>query len=154
MDILCKHTNLPSTIIADMGSQIDSQVTKEVGAVLNIELKHATTKHPQTMGLLERTHASVKAHLKAATEDFRSNRHKFFSSAHLHQNTTYHATLGCEPTRVFHGRIPNNSLDFKLGYNANPRHYQQQSEVAEEVQRRIALLHDQHEKYNAILIEI
>ena len=63
----------------------------------------------------------------------------------LNHNTTYHATLGCEPTRVFYGRIPHNILDFKLGYNPNPR-YQPQSEVTEEVQRQTALLHDQTKK--------
>ena len=145
MDILCKHTYLPTTIITDMGTQFNSQVTKEVAAVLNIELKHATTKHAQTIGLLERTHASVKTHLKASTGDFRNNWHKFLPLAVLNHNTTYHATLGCEPTRVFHGRIPHNILDFKLGYNPNP-HYQPHTEVAEEVQRRIALLHDQTKK--------
>ena len=145
MDILCKHTYLPTTIITDMGTQFNSQVTKEVAAVLNIELKHATTKHAQTIGLLERTHASVKAHLKAATGEFRNNWHKFLPLAVLNHNTTYHATLGCEPTRVFHGRIPHNILDFKLGHNPNPR-FQPQTEVAEEVQRRIALLHDQTKK--------
>ena len=148
MDILCKHANLTTTIFSDMGTQFKSQVTKEVAAVLNIELKHATTKHAQTIGLLERTHASVKTHLKAATVEFRNNWQKFLPLAVLNQNTTYHATLGCEPRRVFHvfhGRIPHNILDFKLGYNPNPR-YQPQTEVAEEVQRRIALLHDQTKK--------
>ena len=145
MDILCKHTYLPTTIITDKGTQFNSQVTKEVAAVLNIELKHATTKHAQTIGLLERTHASVEAHLKAATGEFRNNWHQFLPLAVLNHNTTYHATLGCEPTRVFHGRVPHNILDFKLGYNPNPR-YQPQSEVAEEVQRRIALLHDHTRK--------
>ena len=145
MDILCKHTYLPTTIITDMGTQFNSQVTKEVAAVLNIELKHATTKHAQTIGLLERTHASVKAHLKAATGEFRNNWHKFLPLAVLNHNTNYHATLGCEPTRVFHGRIPHNILDFKLGYNPNPR-FPPQTEVAEEVQRRIALLHEQTKK--------
>ena len=130
MDILCKHRYLPTTIITDMGTQFNSHVTKEVAAVLNIELKHATTKHAQTIGLLERTHASVKTHLKAATREFRNNWHKFLPLAVLNHNTTYHATLGCEPTRVFHGRIPHNILDFKLRYNPNPR-YQPQSEVAE-----------------------
>ena len=48
MDIFCKHTYLPTTIITDMGTQFNSQVTKEVAAVLNIGLKHATTKHAQT----------------------------------------------------------------------------------------------------------
>ena len=128
-----------------MDTQFNSQVTKEVDAVLSIELKHAMTKHAQTIGLLERTHASVKAHLKAATGEFRNNWHKFLPLAVSNHNTTYHATLGYEPTRVFHGRIPHNMLDFKLGYNPNPR-FQPQTEVAEEIQRRIALLHDQTKK--------
>ena len=128
-----------------MGTQFNSQFTKEIAAVLNIELKHATTKHAQTIGLLERTHASVKAHLKAATEEFRNNWHKFLPLAVLNHNTTYHATLGCEPTRVFHGRIPHNILNFKLGFHPNPRN-QPQTDVAEEVQRRIALLHDHTNK--------
>ena len=139
MDILCKHTYLPTTIITDMGTQFNSHVTKEVAAVLITELKHATTKHAQTIGLLARTHALVKTHLKAATGEFRNSWHKFLPLAVLNHNTTYHATLGCEPTRVFHGRIPQTILDFKLEYNPNPR-YQPQTEVAEEVQRRIALL--------------
>ena len=71
-----------------METQFNSQVTKEVAAVLNIELKHATTKHAQTIGLLERTHASVKAHLKAATGEFRINWHKFLPLAVLNHNTT------------------------------------------------------------------
>ena len=141
MDILYKNTNLPTTIISDMGTQFNCQVTK-VAAVLNIELKHATTKHAQTIGMLERTHASVKARLKAATGEFNNNWHKFLPLAVLNHNTMYHATLGCEPTRVIHGRILHNILVFKLGYNPNPR-YQPQTEIAEEVQRRIALLHDQ-----------
>ena len=30
-------------------------------------------------------------------------------------NTSYHESLGCEPKTVFHGRIPYNILDIKLG---------------------------------------
>ena len=149
--ILSKHTYLPTTIFTDMGTQFNSQVTKEVAAVLNIDLKHATTKHAQTIGLLERTHASVKAHRKAATGEFRNNWHQFLPLAVLNYNTTYPATLGCEPTGVFQGRSPHNILDFKLGYNPNPR-YQPQTEVAEEVRRRIALLHDQQKKHYAIIL--
>ena len=61
MDISCKHTYLPTTIITGMGTQFNSPVTKEVAAVLIIELKHAATKHAQTIGLFERTHESVKS---------------------------------------------------------------------------------------------
>ena len=145
MDILCKCIYLPTTINTDIVTQFNSQVTKWVAAVLNIELKHATTKHAQTIGLLERTHASVKSHLKEATGEFRKTRHKFLPLTVLNHNTTYHATLGCEPTRVFHGRIPHKILDFKLGDNPNPR-FQPQTEAPEEIQRRIALFHDQTKK--------
>ena len=77
MGILCKHTYLPTAIITDLGTQFNAQVTHEVTAVLGVELKHATMKHAQTIGLLERTHASVKTQLKAATGEFRHNWHKF-----------------------------------------------------------------------------
>ena len=115
MDILCKHTYLPTTLFTDLGTQFNAQVTHGVAAVLGIEPKHATIKHAQTIGLLERTLASVKTHLKAATGEFRNNWHKYIPLAVLNHNTTYHAPLGCELSRVFHGRIPQNILDYKLG---------------------------------------
>ena len=145
MDILCKHTYLPTTIITDLGTQFNAHVTHEIAGVLGIELKHATMKHAQTIGLLERTHASVKTHLKAATGEFRNNWHKYLPLAVLNHNTTYHASLGCEPSRVFHGRISHNILDYKLGYNPNPQ-YQPQTDIAEEVQRRMQILLDQTKK--------
>ena len=73
VDILCKDTYLPTTIITDLGTQFNAQVTHEIAAVLGIEIKHATMKHAQTIGLLERIHASVKTHLKAATVEFGIN---------------------------------------------------------------------------------
>ena len=63
----------------------------------------------------------------------------------LNHNTTNHASLGCEPSRVFHGRIPHNILDYKLGYNPNPR-YQLQADDAEEIQKRMKTLLDQTKK--------
>ena len=45
MDILCKPTYLPTTMITDLGTQFNAQLTHEVAAVLGIELKHATMKH-------------------------------------------------------------------------------------------------------------
>ena len=41
-----------------------SHVIKGVAGVLGITLKHATTKHAQTIGLLERSHASISQALK------------------------------------------------------------------------------------------
>ena len=41
--------------------------------------------------------------------------HKYVQIAVMNYNTTYHETLGCEQSTVFHGRIPYNVLDSKLG---------------------------------------
>ena len=87
-----------------------------MAGVLGITLKHATTKHAQTIGLLEQSHASIKQALKIETGERRSLWHKYVSIAVLNYNTYYHASIGCEPSRVFLGRIPYNVLDLKMGF--------------------------------------
>ena len=82
---------------------------------------------------------------KAATGESRNNWHKYLPLAVLNHNTTYHATLGCEPSRVFYGRIRHNILDYKVGYNPNPR-YQPKTDIADEVQWRMQVLLDQIKK--------
>ena len=93
-----------------------SHVIKKVASVLGITLKHATTKHSQIIGLLERSHASIKQSLKIETGEGRSLWHKYVSIAVLNYNTSYHASVGCKLSRVFHGRIPYNVLDLKTGF--------------------------------------
>ena len=51
--IMTKHAYLHTTLISDKGTAFMSHVIKEVAGVLGITLKHATTKHAQTVGLLE-----------------------------------------------------------------------------------------------------
>ena len=114
-NIMTKHAYLATTLISDKGTAFTSHVIKEVAGVFGITLKHATTKHAQTIGLLERPRASIKQSLKVETGERRSLRHKYISIAVLIYNTSYHASIGCEPSRVFHGRIPYNILDIKTG---------------------------------------
>ena len=76
INIMTKHAYLPTTLISDNGTAFMSQVIKEVAGVLGITLKHATTKHAQTIGLLERSHASIKQALKIETGERRSLWHK------------------------------------------------------------------------------
>ena len=86
-----------------------------MAGVLGITLKHATKKHAQTIALLERSHASIKQSLKIETGERRSLWHKYISIAVLIYNTSYHSSIGCEPSRVFHGRIPYKIHDLKMG---------------------------------------
>ena len=112
---MTKHAYLPTTLISHKGTAFTSQVTKEVTGVLGITLKHATTKHAQTIGLLDGSHASITQALKIETGERRSLWHKYINIAVLNYNTSYHTSIGCEPSQVFHGRIPYNVLDLKLG---------------------------------------
>ena len=112
---MTQHAYLPTALISDNGTAIMSHVIKEVAGVLGITLRHATTRHAQTFGLLERSHASVKQALKIETGERRSLWHKYVNIAVLNYKTSYHTSIGCEPSRVFHGRIPYNILDLKLG---------------------------------------
>ena len=114
-NIMTKHAYLPTTLISDKGTAFISHVIKEVAGVLGITLKHDTTKHAQTIGLLEQSHASIKQTLKIETGERRLLWHKYINIAVLNYNTSYHTSIGCEPSRVFHGRIPYNALDLKLG---------------------------------------
>ena len=83
-----------------------SHVIKELAGVLGITLKLATTKQAQTIGLLERSHASFKQSFKIETGERRSLWHKYVNIAVLNCNTYYHKSFGCEPRRVFEGRKP------------------------------------------------
>ena len=64
---MTKHLYLSTSLVSDKGSTFMSHVIEEVAGVLGITLKHATTKDAQTIGMLERSHASFKQALKVET---------------------------------------------------------------------------------------
>ena len=112
---MTKHAGLPTKIFSDKGSALKSHVIKKVAGVLGITLKLATTKHVQTNRMLERSYASSKQALKIKTNERISLWHKYVSIAVLNHNTSYHASIGCESSRKFHGRILYNAVDLKMG---------------------------------------
>ena len=88
--IMTKHAYLPTMLISDKGTAFMSHVIKEVAGVIGITLRHATTKHAQTIGLLERSHASIKQALKIETGERRSFWQKYVNVAVLNYNTSHH----------------------------------------------------------------
>ena len=139
IDIMTRHAYLPTLIITDKGSVFVSQVIHDVAEILGINLKHATTKHAQTIGILERAHATIKTSLKMASGEYRKQWHKYLPIPILNYNTTYHSSIDCEPSRVFHGRVPHNKLDHKLGLRLNPN-IAPTTDFAEELLRRTKIL--------------
>ena len=132
INIKSKHAYLPTTLISDKGTSFTSHVIKEVTTVLGISLKQATTKQAQTIGLLERSHASIKQAWKIEKGERRSLWHNDVSIAILNYNISYHAGIGCEPSRVFHGRNLYNILDLKMGLRP-PKIHSPDSQIAQDV---------------------
>ena len=142
---MTRHAYLPTLIITDKGSVFVSQVIHEVAEILGINLKQATTKHAQTIGVLERAHATNKTSLKMASGEYRKQWHKYLPIEILNYNTTYHSSIDCEPSRVFHGRVQHNILDHKLGLRFNPN-ITPTTGFAEELLRRTKFLYDKTKK--------
>ena len=140
IDVMTRHCYLPTVILTDKGSQFRSDVVNQIAQTLDIRISHASTKHAQTIGKLERTHASLKTSLKISTGERRSMWHKYVQIAVMNYNTSYHESLGCEPTTVFHGRIPYNILDIKLGLKPEWKK-DTNEDLTDELQKQIAEIH-------------
>ena len=145
IDIMTRHAYLPTLTKTDKTSVFICQNFHEVAERLGINLTHATTKHAQTIGVLERAHETIKFSLKMASGENRKHSHKFLPIAILNYNTTYQSSIDCEPSRVFHGRVPHNILDHKLGLRLNPI-IAPTIDFAEKLLRRTKILYDTTKK--------
>ena len=112
VDVMTRHAYLPTLILSDKGSQFRWEIVIEI---LEISTSLASTKHAQLIGIIDRTHASIKTELKISTGERRSMWQKYVRIAFMKHNTTYHETLGCESSTVVHGRIPYNVIELNLG---------------------------------------
>ena len=68
-DFMTRHAYLHTLIETDKGIVFVSQVIHEVAKTIGINLKHATAKHAETIGVLERAHATIKTSLKMASDE-------------------------------------------------------------------------------------
>ena len=66
-DIMTKHTYLPTTLITDKGTAFTSKLAAEIAQIPGIQMKCATTMHPQTIGNIGPTHISLKTISKMAS---------------------------------------------------------------------------------------
>ena len=137
IDVMTRHCYLPTVILTDKGSQLRSEVINQIAQTLNIRISHASTKHTQTIGILERTHASLKTAIKISTGERRSMWHKYVQIAVMNYNTSYNENSGCEPTAVFHSRIPYN---IKLGLKSEWKK-DTNEDLTDELQKQIAEIH-------------
>ena len=86
----------------------------ELSRLLEIKLEYATIKHPQTMGSIERCHASLKQYLGIYENRAQRDWYSYVDLAVFVHNTTYHTSIGCTPTFLFHGSQPTSQFDLRF----------------------------------------
>ena len=117
VNIFFRHSYLPETILTDLGTNFTSLLFHELAILLEIRLNHATLKHPQSIGVVERAHAALKRILRLHTNEQWNDWHKYVDLACFIHNTSYYSSIGCTPSLLFHGREPVKPLDLKFKNN-------------------------------------
>ena len=145
IDIMTPHAYIPTLVKTDKTSVFVCQAIHEVAEILGINLKHTTTKHAQTIGVLERAHTIIKTSLKKASGENRKQWHKCLAVAILNYNTTYHSSIDCETSPEFHSTVPHNILNHKPGLRFIPN-IAPATDFAEELLRRTKILFDKNKK--------
>ena len=119
--IFFRHSYLPKTILSDLGTTFVSELMHELTKLLEIKLEHASLKHPQTVGVVERSHSALKRILKLNTTEQWNDWYKYVQLAAFIHNTSYHFAIGTSPTTLFHGREPLKPLDLRFNKNSLER---------------------------------
>ena len=114
LQIFTRHAYVPKTIITDKGTAFTANTMTELMKTAGIQIEHATVKHAQTIGMVERSHQKLKQILKINVAADSPQWDKYVNLAVMAHNTTYHQSLKCTPSEVFHGRVPFNALDLKF----------------------------------------
>ena len=141
--IFFTHSYIPHTIVSDLGTNFVSELMHELCKLLEIKLKHATLKHAQTVGVVERSHAALKRILKLNTDEQWSKWHLYVPLATFIHNTSYYSSIGCTPTAIFHGREPIKALDIRFN-NKNIQLMDPKSDFVTELQDAMQILFSQN----------
>ena len=54
-----QHNYIPQTKLSDLGTNFTSELKSELASLLEVKLKHASLKHRQTIGAVERSHGPL-----------------------------------------------------------------------------------------------
>ena len=86
----------------------------ELTKSLDIQLENANKKHPQVVGVVERSHSAPNPILKLKINEQRHDWFKYVQLVTFIHNTSYHSAVGCSPTVLFHAQEPQKPIDFRF----------------------------------------
>ena len=136
MQWFLRHSHIPLGILTDKGSVFKSKLIQSLSETLEFKRNHATVKHAQTNGLLERSRGQLKRYLKIYENELKNDWHKYVDLAVFQHNTSYHTVLGSPPTLIFHGSIQVNPIDIPFN-NKTPLNYSSKLDSVSDLQTKL-----------------
>ena len=116
--IFFQHKYNPTKILFELGTSFVAEIFHELSKLLGIQLEHAPLKHPQTIGFVERSHAALKLILNLNTDEKWTTWYRYLDLSTFIHNTSYHSSIGCTRSSLFHGRESNKPTDLRFRSHA------------------------------------
>ncbi|GFN78694.1 gypsy retrotransposon integrase-like protein 1 [Plakobranchus ocellatus] len=122
-DLFCR-LGFPCEIQSDRGQQFMSQVLREFNSLTNIKHFLSSPYHPQTNGVVERFHSTLKEILRKLAFDSPSNWCQYLNAALFAYRCQVHTSTGYSPFFLLYGRSPRGPVeilhDFMSNSNLSP----------------------------------
>ena len=105
------RVGFPKEIQSDRGQQFMSQLFQEFNSFSNIKHIFSTPYHPQTNGVVERFHSTLKNMLRKLAEQSPSDWSRYLSAALFAYRQQIHSSTGFSPFFLLYGRSPRGPME-------------------------------------------
>jgi len=129
----------PEQILSDQGSEFQSELFRDLMALVEIDKCRTSPYKPSTNGVVERFHRTLNTMLAKVVDDRQRDWDEHVPFVMMACRTTQHASTGFTPNRLFLGRENKAPLDIVLGLPGEDR---EQTRTYDDYVQARALLRD------------
>lgn len=102
-EIICRH-GTPEKLLTDQGANFTSELFQEMCKLLRIDKLQTTAYHPESNGIVERSHQTIMAGLSQFIEEDQRNWDVWLPYVMMAYRSTPHNTTKYSPYYLLHGR--------------------------------------------------
>ncbi|KAK7906739.1 hypothetical protein WMY93_015351 [Mugilogobius chulae] len=113
-DYVMEH-GVMETLHTDMGRQFESEVVRQLCAMLGVKKTHTTPYNPKSDGMVERLNRTLIDQLAKTLLSCQGEWDSFLSQVAFAYNTSVHSSTGFTPYFLTHGREARVPVDVLLG---------------------------------------
>ena len=118
-EIICRH-GVPETLLSDRGTNLLSNLMKDVCELTGIKKVNTTASHPQTDGLVENFNRTLQAMIAKYSAVHGSNWDEFLPRLLFAYRTKCHESTGESPFYLLYGRDARIPIEETLSFERSP----------------------------------